>query len=247
MKTKKRKRKVNTGRLMILLSLIFMMIIGIYAFLNSSIFHIKDIEIQGNNKIAEEEVKSALEIREDKNIFMYNTNKMEEKIKENTYIEDVSVKKVLPSSIIVNIKEKEIVGLLRDEDKYSYIDKEGNIIDNLSEIDENENNIIIDIDYNIDENNTLKFKNEEVKKGLLYLLECINDNNLQKKINNINYQKDDIINMYTKDGVEIILDNNKELKYNISRSSAILVDLQGENAKGGVIDLTCGEYAVYRP
>lgn len=224
-----------------------MMIIGIYAFLNSSIFHIKDIEIQGNKKIDEEDIKSALEIREDKNIFMYNTNKMEEKIKENTYIEDVSIKKVLPSGIIVNIEEKKIVGLLRDEDKYSYIDKEGNIIDNLSEIDEKENNIIIDIDYNIDENNTLKFKNEEVKKGLLYLLECINDNNLQKKINNINYQNDDIINMYTKDGVEIILDNNKELKYNISRSSAILVDLQGKNAKGGVIDLTCGEYAVYRP
>lgn len=230
-----------------MLSLLFMMIIGIYGFLNSSIFYIKDIEIQGNNKITQEDVKIALEIREDKNIFMYNINEMEEKIKENTYIEDVSIKKALPNNIKVNIKEKEIVGLLRDECKYSYIDKEGNIIDNLSKIDEKENKIIIDIDYKIDENNTLEFKNEEVKKGLLYLLECINDNNLQKKINNINYQNDDIINMYTKDGVEIILDNNKELKYNVSRSSAILVDLQGKNDKGGVVDLTYGEYAVYRP
>lgn len=247
MKNKKKKRRVNTSRLMIVLSFLLMIIIGFYTFLNSSVFNIKNIEIQGNDKLSEDIIKNALEIKDDKNIFMYSTKKMEEKLQENTYIEDVNIKKILPDGIRVDINEKEIMGLIRHEGIYCYIDKYGNVINSIEEIDKDEKYVIVDVEYYLDKNNTIDFKNEEIKKGLLYLLECINDNNLQKKIKQINYQENDIINMYTKDGIEIILNNNKELKYNISRTSAILVDLQSKNTKGGIVDLTLGDYAVYRP
>jgi len=53
--------------------------------------------------------------------------------------------------------------------------------------------------------------------------------------------------MYSIDGTNIILENNNKLKYNISKVSSILVDLQTRNNKGGNIDLTSDKYAIYTP
>lgn len=244
---KKKKRKINTGKMITVLSFIFMVIIGAYAFLNSSVFDIKNIEIEGNNRVNSDTIKNELQIKENKNIFMYTTKKMEDRIKEDKYIDSVEIKKNLPNGLTVKVKEKEIIGILKSEGNYCYIDNQGNIVDKVQTIDDNETSVIVNIDYTVVEDNKLNFKNEEIKKGLLYLLECIKENNLNKKINKIDYEKNDIINMYTEDGIKITLKNNEEIKYNIDRSSEILVDLQSKNAKGGMVDLTSGNYAVYRP
>ena len=246
MKSKKRKKRVDSSRIIIALSFLFMIIIGLYTFLNSDIFNIKNIQIQGNNKVSDEIIEQYLDVKYDKNIFIYSTKKIKKSLEQNTYIETVSIKKIFPNTIQVNINEKGIVALIKDENKYCYIDNNLNVIDRLNEIDKNEKAIIIETEYDLNNENIIKFENDDIKKGLIYLMECISNNNLSKKIKKINYQQD-IINMYSIDGTNIILENNNKLKYNISKVSSILVDLQTRNNKGGNIDLTSYKYAIYTP
>lgn len=246
LKSKKRKKRVDSSRIIIALSFLFMIIIGLYTFLNSDIFNIKNIQIQGNNKVSDEIIEQYLDVKYDKNIFIYSTNKIKKSLEQNTYIETVSIKKIFPNTIQVNINEKGIVALIKDENKYCYIDNNLNVIDRLNEIDKNEKAIIIETEYNLNNENIIKFENDDIKKGLIYLMECISNNNLSKKIKKINYEQD-IINMYSIDGTNIILENNNKLKYNISKVSSILVDLQTRNNKGGNIDLTSYKYAIYTP
>ena len=246
MKSKKRKKRVDSSRIIIALSFLFMIIIGLYTFLNSDIFNIKNIQIQGNNKVSDEIIEQYLDLKYDKNIFIYSTKKIKKSLEQNTYIETVSIKKIFPNTIQVNINEKGIVALIKDENKYCYIDNNLNVIDRLNEIDKNEKAIIIETEYDLNNENIIKFENDDIKKGLIYLMECISNNNLSKKIKKINYEQD-IINMYSIDGTNIILENNNKLKYNISKVSSILVDLQTRNNKGGNIDLTSYKYAIYTP
>lgn len=244
---KKRKRRVNTSNLMILLSFLLMMTIGMYSILNSSLFNTNKVEVKGNKNVEKDEILKDLDIRKDKNIFMYNIENMEKLVLENPYIEEVQVKRKLPDKLQILIKEKEIYAIIKDKDNYCYIDKEGNCIEKIKEISNEESRLIVDIDYIIDENNNIEFKDEETKEGLLYLLECLRENNLDKKIVKVNYEKDDIINMYTKDGIKIILGNDKDLDYNISRMGYIISDLQDDVKRKGTIDLTYENYAVYKP
>ena len=246
MKSKKRKKRVDSSRIIIALSFLFMIIIGLYTFLNSDIFNIKNIQIEGNNKVSDEIIEQYLDVKYDKNIFIYSTKKIKKSLEQNAYIETVSIKKIFPNTIQVNINEKGIVALIKDENKYCYIDNNLNVIDRLNEIDKNEKAIIIETEYDLNNENIIKFENDDIKKGLRYLMECISNNNLSKKIKKINYQQD-IINMYSIDGTNIILENNNKLKYNISKVSSILVDLQTRNNKGGNIDLTSYKYAIYTP
>ena len=102
------RKKKNTGNIMIILTLLLMITIGMYTLLNSELFETKNIEIVGNTVLSDDEIIKKLDIKVDKNIFMYNTNKMINKLKDNPYIEDVKIKRNLPSGLKIAIKEKEI-------------------------------------------------------------------------------------------------------------------------------------------
>lgn len=240
-------KKINTSKLMILLSFILMMIIFIYIMLNSNLFNSSNIKIEGNKKISTSEIIKILDIKQDKNIFMYNVKQMEESIMKNNYVESVKINREIPNKIKILIIEKEIVAVIKQEEKYCYIDKNGDLIEEIEKLDDNEKHLIVELKYNLSEGKSIEFKNEETKKRLLYLLECIKENNLYKKINKINFEKSDTIKMYTNDKIKIILPNDEEIAYNMAMISSILSDLQGEHVKGGTIDLTYGNNPIYRP
>lgn len=53
--------------------------------------------------------------------------------------------------------------------------------------------------------------------------------------------------MSTKEDINILLNSDEELKYNISRLAMILADLQNKKQKEEKSDLSTGKYALYRP
>ena len=244
---KKNKKRINTSKVVIIFSLILIVVIVLYTSLNSGIFNSDNIEIEGNKYVESEYIIKALEVNNNKNIFRYNIKDMEETLLNNKYIDKVEIKRLLPNTLKVSIIEKEIVANLYNEEIYCYIDKEGNFIDEIDENNKDNEVITVHIDYNKTDSQEIKFKNEENKKRLLYLLEYIKEEGIYKKIDNIDMTKPNSINMGTKEDINILLNSDEELKYNISRLAMILADLQNKKQKGGEIDLSTGKYALYRP
>ena len=244
---KKNKKRINTSKVVIIFSLILIVVIVLYTSLNSGIFNSDNIEIEGNKYVESEYIIKALEVNNNKNIFRYNIKDMEEILLNNKYIDKVEIKRLLPNTLKVSIIEKEIVANLYNEEIYCYIDKEGNFIDEIDENNKDNEVITVHIDYNKTDLQEIKFKNEENKKRLLYLLEYIKEEGIYKKIDNIDMTKPNSINMSTKEDINILLNSDEELKYNISRLAMILADLQNKKQKGGEIDLSTGKYALYRP
>lgn len=244
---KKSKKRINTSKVVIIFSLILIVVIVLYTSLNSGIFNSDNIEIEGNKYVESEYIIKALEVNNNKNIFRYNIKDMEEILLNNKYIDKVEIKRLLPNILKVSIIEKEIVANLYNEEIYCYIDKEGNFIDEIDENNKDNEVITVHIDYNKTDSQEIKFKNEENKKRLLYLLEYIKEEGIYKKIDNIDMTKPNSINMSTKEDINILLNSDEELKYNISRLAMILADLQNKKQKGGEIDLSTGKYALYRP
>ena len=223
---KKNKKRINTSKVVIIFSLILIVVIVLYTSLNSGIFNSDNIEIEGNKYVESEYIIKALEVNNNKNIFRYNIKDMEEILLNNKYIDKVEIKRLLPNTLKVSIIEKEIVANLYNEEIYCYIDKEGNFIDEIDENNKDNEVITVHIDYNKTDSQEIKFKNEENKKRLLYLLEYIKEEGIYKKIDNIDMTKPNSINMGTKEDINILLNSDEELKYNISRLAMILADLQ---------------------
>lgn len=95
----------------------------------SPIFNIKNIKVKNNNKISYEQIVSLSSIQVNDNIFKYSKNDIKNKIKENAYIEDVKVKRLLPDIFEIEVKERTAKLMLLFGNAYVYINSQGYILE----------------------------------------------------------------------------------------------------------------------
>ena len=125
-----KKKKPNKLVITIITTIVLLIIITIFA-LMAPIFNITSIEVQGNNKINKEEIISLSNLKKGDNIFRFN-NSIISNIKENTYIETVEIKRNLPGTVIISVKERTVKYQINIINGYTYIDKNGYILEQSS-------------------------------------------------------------------------------------------------------------------
>lgn len=243
---KKRKRKRRKDKLIIVLTFILMVSLGAISLVKSSIFNLTKVEIIGNTTLKDDQIIDLEKLVTNKNIFTYNLKKVRKEIVNNPYIEDAQVKIKLPNKIVITVKEIDIVAVLFNGNEYCYIDSSGNLIEKINNLEENNDKIICSVDYTLS-NNSITFKNQKEKDGMLKVLNIIKSEYLEKEVKQIEYTNEDEINIITKYGTKFLIVDDKELEYNIARASKILVDLQSKKINDGIVDLTYSNYAVYKP
>ena len=243
---KKRKRKRRKDKLIIVLTFILMVSLGAISLVKSSIFNLTKVEIIGNTNLKDDQIIDLEKLVTNKNIFTYNLKKIRKEIVNNPYIEDAQVKIKLPNKIVITVKEIDIVAVLFNGNEYCYIDSSGNLIEKINNLEENNDKIICSVDYTLS-NNSITFKNQKEKDGILKVLNIIKSEYLEKEVKQIEYTNEDEINIITKYGTKFLIVDDKELEYNIARASKILVDLQSKKINDGIVDLTYSNYAVYKP
>lgn len=110
-------------------SLIFAICILVILFILSPVFYIKEIIVTGNEKVPENTIISLAGIPENTNIFKVTNTSLKKKIKENAYIDTVTSKKTLPSTLKIEVTEREAEYMLEYGNSFAYIDKNGYILE----------------------------------------------------------------------------------------------------------------------
>ena len=130
-KEQRRRKKRNKRIKTILKIIIFLGIIsgGIVFALTSPIFNIKDIKVINNNQVSQDTIISLSGLNADENIFKFYSNNIEDKIKENPYIEDVKVHRKIPNTIEIDVKERVAKYSVDYMGKYAYINTQGYILE----------------------------------------------------------------------------------------------------------------------
>ncbi len=126
----KREKRYRIFKIILKILLLFAIIIGILLFLFiSPVFNIKDINVQGNNKINAEAIKSLSKINIDENIFRFSSKQVAENVKENAYIDSVEVKRKIPNTVEIIVTEREAKYQLEYGNAFVYIDGNANILE----------------------------------------------------------------------------------------------------------------------
>lgn len=129
---KERKRQKRIKRVKFILKLVI--IIGIIAggttfALVSPIFNIKDIIVTDNNKVPNDTIISLSTLQLEQNIFKFYNKNIEDKIKENPYIEKVTIHRKLPSTVEIKVTERVAQYAVDYMGKYAYINTQGYILE----------------------------------------------------------------------------------------------------------------------
>lgn len=139
--------KVNWRWRMKIYSLICLGVLTMLFGIFHPFFQIKNVEIQGLQRISEEEFKNAvlgiinynhLLIFPAKNYFLADLKQMDEILKERFPLAVIITRKVFPDTLNIQVEEKISTVIYDNGKKYHYLDTEGKIVEILRQVGEDE-------------------------------------------------------------------------------------------------------------
>lgn len=183
---KKRARSKFIGMIIKWTFLIVSLIIAIIYFMLSPIFNISEIKVTGNEKITENQIISLSGIQLGDNIYKTNKKEVVNKIKQNSYIENIEFKRSLPNKIELNVEERKATYMLEFSNSYVYINNQGYILEISQE--KIDGQIIIGFATETDqihEGNRLCNEDLEKLDMVLKIMDSANRNNVSTLITKI--------------------------------------------------------------
>ena len=93
------------------LAVFSLIISGIYFgkwFIQTDYFKIREIPISGDNALLKRDIVSKLEELKGENIVYIDTKKLEKMIKEDARVKNVTIQKIFPSKLKVNVEERKL-------------------------------------------------------------------------------------------------------------------------------------------
>ena len=114
----------------------FIIIIAITCLLFSKVLYIKNIKIEGLNKIDNEKINDIISKQEQdgflmfsqKNIILFNKNKLTNSLNDFNFVKIDIKKNILKRNLTIIIEERQQAIILLEKDIFFFLDKEGNII-----------------------------------------------------------------------------------------------------------------------
>lgn len=101
---------------------------------NSSLFHLKDIEVKGNAHVDKNEVLRLLDLDEGQNIFSWDMDAAKQRLLGHPWIKDINISRsFIPAGLKVRIAEHKPTATLVLKDKPYYISEEGVVFASASE------------------------------------------------------------------------------------------------------------------
>ncbi len=231
---KKRRRKTFLTILSIFIVVVFM--------LNSQIFSVKTIKVEGNEKVASNKIALFSSIQKGENIFKFRTKDAESGIIELPYIKYAKIKRKLPSSLIISVEERKEQIKIKDEFSFLVLDKEGYILDNREDVDENLTELIgLNINDKDIGGNAFTGNEEKIKVDFLLELESSNMTKLFKKINIESYK---MVNILTFNDIEVVFGSASNVKYKLGLLDEVLKDIEKKDLKAKMILMDKGDNPV---
>lgn len=235
---KKRRKKI-------FLSILFALAVGFAIFmimLKTGFFSINNIRVLGNEKILKNKIVLLSSIEEGENIFKISTREAEKNISTLPYIKDVEVKRKIPAEINIRVEERKPKFQIKNISSFMLFDKEGYMLENINEKDEELTEIIgFNVENKIVGENIFEDKNDTVKVEFIREAERLN---ILDKANYIDMEDDSNINMLIFDEIELVFGTINNVKYKLSLLDEVLKDISERDLKVKMILMNRGENPV---
>ena len=229
----KRRRKKRIKRNIIII--IFLMAILCTMAIKLPYFNIKSFTVTGNKNAVIKEIEQYYSTELNKNIFLFNSQGLKERLNKNKYIEKVSIKRKLPNKVEIKVHERE-ASFYFSIDKLNYIvDSKGNILETTENIKGRNLMELKGFSEKDIKNNSLEI-NERQKKLLQELLQLISSNTSSIKITAIDVYDFTSIKVYS-NNIKIIIGTEYSLRDKLNKGINIII-LHKIHGKKGYVDVS---------
>ena len=241
----KRKRKLKMPGFFTRIFIILGVIIAVTAFSLSSFFTVDTIDVQGNKYFTDEEISNMAHARTGQNIiYKLNKGNMLNYLEKNPYIEEARVYRKLPSTIVINVKERMQIAALTYGDQFLIIDNKGTLL----RVTKTKPKLTIVTGFKVKKvklGEPVEVNSPDLFKELLSLLKSM-------EAGDVYFTKINITELFITANVYdslVVKSKYKDLKDNIDkgRLHKVLDELFKRNIKRGTITISSDGYASFTP
>ena len=241
----KRKRKLKMPGFFTRIFIILGVIIAVTAFSLSSFFTVDTIDVQGNKYFTDEEISNMAHASTGQNIiYKLNKGNMLNYLEKNPYIEEARVYRKLPSTIVINVKERIQIAALTYGDQFLIIDNNGTLL----RITKTKPKLTIVTGFKVKKvklGEPVEVNSPDLFKELLSLLKSM-------EAGDVYFTKINITELFITANVYdslVVKSKYKDLKDNIDkgRLHKVLDELFKRNIKRGTITISSDGYASFTP
>ena len=241
----KRKRKLKMPGFFTRIFIILGVIIAVTAFSLSSFFTVDTIDVQGNKYFTDEEISNMAHASTGQNIiYKLNKGNMLNYLEKNPYIEEARVYRKLPSTIVINVKERIQIAALTYGDQFLIIDNKGTLL----RITKTKPKLTIVTGFKVKKvklGEPVEVNSPDLFKELLSLLKSM-------EAGDVYFTKINITELFITANVYdslVVKSKYKDLKDNIDkgRLHKVLDELFKRNIKRGTITISSDGYASFTP
>ena len=223
---------------MFMLSLLFLIGYGVYHFSTSSKYNVAKVEFKNSQVYDMQTLTDTAKVPIGENLYKVSKKYMATNLDTLPYIESISVKRILPDTLQIIVKEytSKYFAYNEETDKYIRLTADGVILEEVVGEARTEKELLvfgIAFDDNIKPKTTIA-KTELAKISLYEKTNKVYEkSSIEKTITNIEFKDTNIILTLNHD-INVIL-NDEDLDYDISLLRSILEKIEG---KAGTIDMT---------
>ena len=241
----KRKRKLKMPGFFTRIFIILGVIIAVTAFSLSSFFTVDTIDVQGNKYFTDEEISNMAHASTGQNIiYKLNKGNMLNYLEKNPYIEEARVYRKLPSTIVINVKERIQIAALTYGDQFLIIDNKGTLL----RMTKTKPKLTIVTGFKVKKvklGEPVEVNSPDLFKELLSLLKSM-------EAGDVYFTKINITELFITANVYdslVVKSKYKDLKDNIDkgRLHKVLDELFKRNIKRGTITISSDGYASFTP
>lgn len=241
----KRKRKLKMPGFFTRIFIILGVIIAVTAFSLSSFFTVDTIDVQGNKYFTDEEISNMAHASTGQNIiYKLNKGNMLNYLEKNPCIEEARVYRKLPSTIVINVKERIQIAALTYGDQFLIIDNKGTLL----RITKTKPKLTIVTGFKVKKvklGEPVEVNSPDLFKELLSLLKSM-------EAGDVYFTKINITELFITANVYdslVVKSKYKDLKDNIDkgRLHKVLDELFKRNIKRGTITISSDGYASFTP
>ena len=217
---KRRKRRAIRRNIVLIILLVA---VSITLCLKLTYFNVDTVAIHNNSIISSEEITENANINFGTNIFYMNLKQIKTNVLGNPYIEEVAVKRLLPRTISITVKEREAKFYGEADNQYVIIDNNGVMLEKRDNIDGMNLTRLSGLEFQKAELGVLVPGVDERKQEIIRTItELIGLNSSDIKIDSVNLESTVNIEMHCQN-ILVKLGDGENLKQKMNKALNIIV------------------------
>ena len=217
---------------------------AIVAVLQSYLFHVETIEVEGLETLDKQEIIDLSGIQVGDDLLFISKAKVAENLKAQPYAELSGIRRSLPTTVILEIKERKAYIAVKYGEGYAYLDAEGRVLQVNSTLGDKAE--VLGLELNSAMVGEMAKTNEEYLLTVLQrVMKSLEENGLLSEIQSIDLQKPSSILLRTKQGLGIRLGSSDQLEQKMEWVVSLLPRMIEEGKRNGILDVSSGKSASY--